>query len=402
MSAQENVTANETQERPERERGTGRIFQRPKSPFWWIAYTRRGKETRESAKSADYRKAEKLLRYRLKEIGAEQLGARPFAGPAAERITVGELLEALEADLTLKGKMGPTVTSHLKPIRAAFEDLAALAVTAERIDKYIQEQLAPRQEGAETIPGKAAATVNRGTQLLGQAFRLAVKRGRLPFLPPVRHLSEVGNVRRGFFERAEFEAVVNALPDDYVRDFCRFAYHTGWRKGEISALRWADVDGEAVRLRGEDSKNRQGRSVPLEGELAAIIKRRRAARQYETEAGTVALAAFVFHRGDGEPIREFRKSWATACKAAGVAGRLFHDLRRTAARNLVRAGAPETVAMAVTGHKTRAVFQRYAIASERDVREALARTQALTAQEAPRAAVLPVKVAKARAAHAAQ
>ena len=401
MSAQENVTANETQERPERERGTGRIFQRPKSPFWWIAYTRRGKEIRESAKSTDYKKAEKLLRYRLKEIGAEQLGARPFAGPAAERITVAELLEALEADLTLKGKMGPTVTSHLKPIRAAFEDLAALAVTAERIDKYIQEQLAPRQEGAETIPGKAAATVNRGTQLLGQAFRLAVKRGRLPFLPPVRHLSEVGNVRRGFFERAEFEAVVNALPE-YLRDFCRFGFHTGWRKGEISALRWADVDAEAVRLRSEDSKNRQGRSVPLEGELAAIIKRRRVARHYTDKDKNPAVSLYVFHTGNGEPVKEFRKSWASACKAAGVAGRLFHDLRRTAARNLVRAGAPETVAMAVTGHKTRAVFQRYAIASERDVREALARTQALTAQEAPRAAVLPVTVAKARAAHAAQ
>ena len=106
----------------------------------------------------------------------------------------------------------------------------------------------------------------------------------------------------------------------------------------------------------------------------------------------MALAAFVFHRG-GRPVVDFKKSWATACKSAGVSGRLFHDLRRTAARNLVRAGAPETVAMAVTGHKTRAVFQRYAIASERDIREALARTQALTAQEAARAGVIPVAVA---------
>jgi len=243
-----------------------------------------------------------------------------------------------------------------------------------------QELLAPRVEGLKTIPGLAPATVNRRTQLLGQAFRLAVDAGRLAFMPHVRHLSEVGNVRRGFFERAEFDAVVDALPA-YLRDFARFGYVTGWRKGEISAVRWADVDGEAVRLRGEDAKNRQGRSVPLEGELAAIIERRRAARLFKTKAGTAALAEYVFHRGDGEPIREFRKSWATACTAAGVSGRLFHDLRRTAARNLVRAGAPETVAMVVTGHKTRAVFQRYAIASERDVREALAKSQALTAQE---------------------
>lgn len=282
-----------------------------------------------------------------------------------------------------------------KPIRAAFEDVCAVAVTPERIDAYIQERLAPRQEGQETIPGKAPSTVNRETQLLHQAFRLAVDRGRLAFLPRVRRLSEVGNVRHGFFERAEFEAVCAALPAD-LRDFARFGFVTGWRKGEIAALSWADVDGEAVRLRAEDSKNRHGRTVPLEGELAAIVERRRAARQYEEPAGTVALAAFVFHR-HGRPVGDFKKAWATACTAAGVSGRLFHDLRRTAARNLVRAGAPETVAMAVTGHRTRSVFQRYAIASERDIREALQKTQALTAQEAARAAVIPVTAARVRA-----
>jgi integrase len=180
-------------------------------------------------------------------------------------------------------------------------------------------------------------------------------------------------VRQGFFERPDFEAMVAALPD-HLQDFARFGYLTGWRKGEITTLRWSDVDrdGGAIRLRPEESKNGRGRTLVLDGDLALLIARRYQARLIE-QGGAVRVVDLVFHKS-GAPIGDIRKAWATACKAAGVEGKLFHDLRRTAIRNMVRAGVREGVAMAISGHRTRSVFDRYNVTSEDDLREAVQKT----------------------------
>jgi integrase len=367
--------AQTAEKKPRRERGSGQIFQRGKT--WWVAYYHRGQKVRESSGSEERKEAEKLLKRRLKEVGADQLGARLFVGPSAERLYMGDLLDALEEDLKLSDKLTPQVLSHLKPIREYFADRRAMAITAEMVDAYIESRL----------PSAKPSTINRGTQLLHQAFRLAIDRGRLAFMPKIRRLSEVGNARRGFFERAEFDAVVAKLPE-YLQDFARFGYLTGWRKGSIASLTFADLDGEAIRLRAEHSKTRRGQAIPLQGELADIIERRKGARQYKRADETVALSPYVFHR-NGEPVGDFRKAWATARKEAGLSGRVFHDFRRTAVRNMVRAGVPETVAMAISGHKTRSVFDRYNITSERDIREALKRTEAYVSQERSNVVALP-------------
>ena len=86
------------------------------------------------------------------------------------------------------------------------------------------------------------------------------------------------------------------------------------------------------------------------------------------------VSPVVFHH-TGDPIADFRKAWATAAKRAGVAGILFHDLRRSAVRNLDRAGVSQSVAMSITGHKTVSVYHRYRIVKVDDQRKALEQAQ---------------------------
>jgi integrase len=381
-----------------RVRGSGRIFKYKGSVYFWCAYSLRGKEYRESTRETDSIKAEKFLKRKIKEVGADQIGAKAFVGPNQQRLRVGEMLDALEADFTLRGKASPQFRSHMKTIRAYFGDWRALEVTPEKVDKFIGEM----QDG-----DYADATINRATQLLGQAFALAVERKHLSTAPKIRHLSEKDNARQGFFEAKEFEAVVGLLPD-YLKDFASYAYLVGWRKGEISSLQWEDVDGVCIRLRGVNAKNSEARSIPLDGELAELIERRKAARQVE-KAGSVMLSNFIFHL-DGEPVGDFRKAWQTACVkaslgdfacpacelpvdghecpackgAAQYSGKLFHDFRRTAVRNMVRAGVNESVAMRISGHKTRSIFDRYDITSQNDKLDAMRKTEVYRKDHAER------------------
>jgi integrase len=354
-------------------RGEGRIFERKGSAALWCAYYLRGKEYRESTGTADPEKAAKYLKRRLRQVENHKDGTKSFVGPQQERVKVSELLDALEADYKLRGKVSPQFKVHLKTVRDYFGNWRAVELTSEAVDRFITELLEGDLEApASERRTKAPATINRSTQLLAQAYKLAIERRHLSNAPVIRHLSEGGNARQGFFGDTEFRLVVENLPD-YLRDFARFGYMTGWRRGEIDSLRWEDVDGDVIRLRAENSKNGEGRTITLDGELAELIERRKTARQVKTANG-VMIAALVFHH-DGEPIVDFRKAWATACKMANVQGKLFHDLRRTAIRNMVRAGVPERVAMSISGHKTRSVFDRYNIVSERDLREAMQRTQ---------------------------
>lgn len=379
-------------------RGDGRVYQRGRR--FWINYRAPGPDGRskqfwESAGNTE-KQAEKLLGRRIREKALHREGVRRFQGPEKERVTVGEVLDALLRDYeTREIKSLRQVRVHVKPLRAHFGGWRAVAVTPDRVREYV----ATRQ-----ATGKAAATINRETEILGRAFRLAVDDGRLAFAPKMPALRE-DNARKGFFEKADFDALAPRLPDP-LDDAARFGYMTGWREGEILGLRWEWIDRAAQEIRLPDSKNGEGRTLFLDEESWQLIERRWSAREYETPAGP-ALSAYVFHR-KGRPISpsQLLRAWRRASIAANLGryvkdargrlryeGKLFHDLRRTAVRDMIRAGVAQSVAMKISGHKTVSMFSRYNITSGEDVREALTRRRAYVEARAETRNVVPMRKA---------
>ena len=135
-------------------------------------------------------------------------------------------------------------------------------------------------------------------------------------------------------------------------------------------MRWHQVDFAAgtVRLDPGQTKNGEGRLFPMTAELRRVLNEQRAYTD-RVQREKDKVVPYVFHR-NGKAITAFTKAWKLACVQAGCPGRIPHDFRRTAVRNLVRAGVPERVAMQMTGHKTPSVFARYNIVNEADLFDA--------------------------------
>jgi integrase len=197
------------------------------------------------------------------------------------------------------------------------------------------------------------------------------------YRPQVPKLRAV-NARTGFLEPADFAAFCAELPA-YLQPVARFAYLSGWRRGEVLGLQWRQVDVKSgtIRLDAAQSKNGEGRVLAFapDSGLAEVLAEQAEARRLD--------CPYVFHR-NGRRIRDFYTASRSAAKRVGWRGLMLHDFRRPTARNLVHAGVPERVATAITGHKTRAIFDRYNIIDERDLREASAKMSAYVADREPR------------------
>lgn len=149
------------------------------------------------------------------------------------------------------------------------------------------------------------------------------------------------------------------------------AYHLGMRTGELLALKrnWVDLREGVIYVKGRVTKNREPKTAPIYGDMGTWLDMLLSRGQVESPQ-----CVWLFSRG-GKPVKSFKGDWEQACKKAGVPGLLFHDLRRTAVRNMIRAGVPEKIAMLISGHKTASMLWRYNITDTRDVKEAGKRTE---------------------------
>jgi integrase len=358
-------------------RGLGLVYQpmyvdkrtgeRKTASTWWVQYSIRGRRFRESSGSSSQSDAVKLLKRR---IGAAAQG-RPV-GPLVEKTTFGDLARLLLDDYKANGRRSlDRVEDAIIHLRGFFGDAFALDITSDQISNYViwrqKERAAP-------------ATINRELAALRRAFRLASKAGKVAMRPEISLLRE-DNRRKGFFEVDQYRAMLESLPD-YLKPVVQTAYITGWRiKSEILTRQKHHLDASAgwLRLEPGETKSGDGRNFPLTPELRdVLLKQLEKTRAFELQTGEIVQ--WLFHR-DGKQIGSFRKTWASACKRAGAIGKIPHDFRRTAVRNLERAGVPRSAAMAMVGHRTESIYRRYAIADEAMLKEGALKLAALHASE---------------------
>ena len=362
-----------------RERGSGSLFHekyRDKKTgelkacrTWTMKLWVGGKRLKRSAGTASRAVANKKL---------EQWKAAVRQGvyvPDADQTRFDDLAALLLDEYRANGRKSlDRVEDAVDHLRAFFTGCRAQAISTERILAYIRRR--QEQEAAN-------ATINRELAALKRMFRLGEKAGRVVRRPYIDMLQE-HNARTGFFERQEFDAVRAHLPADLTAAF-EVAYITGWRvKSEILTRQWAHVDFRSgwLRLEPGETKNNEGRQFPLTPDLRAALERQRA-RTLVDEKVTGTIIAWMFHRS-GKPIKSFRRAWVTACRKAGIPDRIPHDFRRTAVRNLERAGVPRSTAMKMVGHRTESIYRRYAIVDEAMLKEGAVKLQALhDAQQGP-------------------
>jgi integrase len=337
----------------------GSIYKRGNT--YWIKYYRNGKPFYETTGSTKPTDAKRLLQRREGEISQGKLPGIYF-----DKISFDELAEDFLTDYRVNQRKSlvraQRSVAHLKQF---FRGYRVTQITTPRIQAYIEERLSQ---------GAANASINRELAALKRTFNLAAQQtpprvDRVPHIPMLKE----NNTRKGFFEHGGFLALRGALPS-HLKGFITFGYKVGWRVSEIANLTWNQVDRDQgiVRLEAGQTKNNEARTVYLDEELKEVFT-----AQWESRKKSGKLLPYVFLNEKGtDQVKRFDKAWTTACEKAKVGNRLFHDLRRTAVRNMVRAGIPERVAMMVSGHKTRNVFDRYNIVSDTDLKMAAARQEA--------------------------
>ena len=241
--------------------------------------------------------------------------------------------------------------------------MKAISITPDKILAYIAHR---KNEETHMGAPPANATINRELAAVKRMLNLGRRHGKVISVPYIPKLEE-NNVRKGFFHHRDYLRLKTALPD-YLKPIITLAYFTGMRKAEMLGLRWDQIDfhEHIIMLDPGTTKNKEPRFVPMSEELFEELQTQRRIRD---ECFPFCQHVF-FNHSTGRPIKDFRTAWKTACSRLGYDESVFHDFRRTGVRNMIRAGVPEKVAMLISGHKTRSVFDRYNIIDEDDLKAA--------------------------------
>lgn len=349
--------------------GQGRVFPRGGKPDargklktgrWWIKYYRNGQEFAESSGSNIKADAEALLKKRIGEIANGD-----FIKPVDRRVTVEEIYRLVLNDYKVNHPasyegaeqrwQNPEHEDKPGRLKEFFGNYRASQVTTDLLNKYVIECQQKKLSNA---------TINRDLAALKRAFNLAYHSTprKVLAVPKFPHLRESAP-RQGFVEQEQYRKLVEHAPELWLRAMLAVAYTFGFRKSELLEMKVNQVDlaGETIRLWRGTTKSGEPRLVRMTQDVKVLL-----------QAGVIGKKPddFVFSRNGGTPILDFRGRWDKLCEDAGLKGLLFHDLRRSAVRNMVRRGVNERVAMQISGHKTRSVFDRYNVVSETDLANA--------------------------------
>lgn len=329
---------------------------------WTVRYKGKDYATGET----DPKAAQKFLLKLAGDLADEKKGRKLYR-PVKQSVLMNELFDDLLANYERKenNSTRDTALRVKKHLRPAFGEMVAENIGTDEIEKYINSR---KKAGA------ANATINKELAFLRRSFRLAWKRTpkKISTYPAVE-LLPVNNARTGFMRREDYIALRDAMPV-HLRLLFVVDYHTGGRRGELLQLRWRDVylDENRFFLPPEITKTKDGRWIPIYGDMMEEFNGQWARNPVGCD--------LVFHENGGA-MKTFYKAWKSALSRAGMELDLkFHDLRRTAIRNMVRAGIPRKVAMQISGHKTESVFERYNIVDEADLTEAAGKLEKFHAQ----------------------
>lgn len=349
----------------------GSVFKRPRSRYWQLKYQVNGKPRYESTGIEDKREAQRLLAFRVYEASAGLL-----AGTATFR----QIIEHFLRDSRSRGlRSAPRLERAAKHLLKHLDGYRAEQIDRSRWLKYLEDR---KLEAA-------ADTVHLELSIARRIYKLARTDGlvrTIPEIPQIRHL----NVRKGFVEPRDWARAREHLHVD-LRDACDFAFACGAREMEVLTLRWEHVDREHGIASFHSTKTDQARKIPYGRfpQLHEVIQRRLEARARLKRADVISPWVFCFEQpvkirgrtyhpagsplsGSGEHGLHtmLRANLDEACRKAGIPRLLFHDFRRSAARNIERSGVPRSVARLIGGWSDR-IYSRYAIGDESEMESAL-------------------------------